>query len=108
MNRRWRIFNLLVSRHFEIQTIGSETKDVVQGPDVTGRQPILKPGENFEYTSAAPLSAKPMLDKTKVVARMQGEYDFVRLGQDETTPISSTPLQAKMGTFHFVLSSDNL
>ena len=35
----------LVSRRFEIQTIGSETKDVVQGPGVTGRQPILKPGE---------------------------------------------------------------
>merc|ERR1719261_579699 len=38
----------LVSRRFEIQTIGSETKDVVQGPGVTGRQPTLKPGESFE------------------------------------------------------------
>merc|ERR1719491_2935134 len=59
----------LVSRRFEIQTIGSETKDVVQGPGVTGRQPILKPGESFEYTSTAPLSVKPMSDKTAVVAR---------------------------------------
>lgn len=93
----------LVSRRFEIQTIGSTTKDVVQGPGVTGRQPILKPGESFEYTSTAPLSVKPMLDKTAVVARMEGEYNFVLLGDDGTTPISSTPLQAKMGEFHFIL-----
>ena len=92
----------LVSRRFEIQTIGSETKDVVQGPGVTGRQPILKPGESFEYTSTAPLSVKPMKDKTNVVARMEGEYNFVLLGNDGT-PLTSTPLQAKMGIFHFVL-----
>mmetsp|Transcript_4276 Transcript_4276/g.5553 ORF Transcript_4276/g.5553 Transcript_4276/m.5553 type:complete len:854 (+) Transcript_4276:183-2744(+) len=93
----------LVSRRFEIQTVGSETKDVVQGPGVTGRQPILKPGESFEYTSTAPLSVKPLLEKTDVVARMEGEYNFVLLGDDGSTPISSTPLQAKMGQFHFIL-----
>mmetsp|Transcript_15787 Transcript_15787/g.21661 ORF Transcript_15787/g.21661 Transcript_15787/m.21661 type:complete len:811 (-) Transcript_15787:321-2753(-) len=93
----------LVSRRFEIQTIGSANKDVVQGPGVTGRQPILKPGESFEYTSTAPLSVRPMTEKTPVVARMAGEYNFVLLGEDGTTPLSSTPLQAKLGMFHFVL-----
>lgn len=93
----------LVSRRFEIQTIGSENKDVVQGPGVTGRQPILKPGESFEYTSTAPLSVKPLLEKTPVVARMQGEYNFVILGDDGSTPLSSNPLQAKLGKFHFIL-----
>lgn len=93
----------LVSRRFEIQTIGSSNKDVVQGPGVTGRQPILKPGESFEYTSTAPLSVKPMLDKTPAVARMQGEYNFVVLSDDGSTPASSTPLQAKLGLFHFIL-----
>ena len=93
----------LVSRRFEIQTVGSENKDVVQGPGVTGRQPILKPGESFEYTSTAPLSVKPLLDKTPVVARMQGEYNFVVLGDDGSTPLSSNPLQAKLGMFHFIL-----
>lgn len=93
----------LVSRRFEIQTIGSDTKDVVQGPGVTGRQPILKPGESFEYTSTAPLSVKPISEKTAVVARMEGEYNFVLLGDDGSTPLSSTPLQAKMGVFHFIL-----
>jgi ApaG protein len=93
----------LVSRRFEIQTVGSDKKDVVQGPGVTGRQPVLKPGESFEYTSTAPLSVKPMLGKTPVVARMQGEYNFVILGDDGTTPLSSKPLQAKLGMFHFIL-----
>jgi ApaG protein len=93
----------LVSRRFEIQTVGSPNKDIVQGPGVTGRQPILRPGESFEYTSTAPLSVKPMLGRTPVVARMQGEYNFVVLGDDGTTPISSTPLQAKLGMFHFIL-----
>lgn len=93
----------LVSRRFEIQTIGSANKDVVQGPGVTGRQPILQPGESFEYTSTAPLSVKPMLDKTPVVARMQGEYNFVQLSEDGSTPVSSDPLQAKLGQFHFIL-----
>ncbi|KAL3917405.1 MAG: hypothetical protein SGILL_004728, partial [Bacillariaceae sp.] len=78
----------LVSRRFEIQTVGLDHKDVVQGPGVTGRQPILKPGESFEYTSTAPLNVKPMLDKTPVVARMQGEYNFVILGEDGTTALS--------------------
>ena len=93
----------LVSRRFEIQTIGSSNKDVVQGPGVTGRQPILKPGESFEYTSTAPLSVKPMLEKTPVVARMQGEYNFVALQDDGTTPVSSTPMKAVLSMFHFIL-----
>jgi len=93
----------LVSRRFEIQTVGSVNKDVVQGPGVTGRQPVLKPGESFEYTSTAPLSVRPMLDKTKVVARMSGEYNFVQLADDGKTPLSSTPLKAELGAFHFIL-----
>jgi hypothetical protein len=44
-----------------------------------------------------------MPDKTAVVARMEGEYNFVLLGEDGSSPISSTPLQAKMGVFHFIL-----
>ena len=44
-----------------------------------------------------------MLSKTPVVARMEGEYNFVRLGEDGTTPLSSDPLQAKLGQFHFIL-----
>merc|ERR1719469_1170951 len=94
----------LVSRRFEIQTIGSDTKDIVQGPGVTGRQPLLKPGESFEYTSTAPLSVRPMREKTGVVARMEGEYSFVVLDGDNTS--SDDPMKAKMGMFHFVLPEE--
>ncbi|EED92042.1 predicted protein [Thalassiosira pseudonana CCMP1335] len=96
----------LVSRRFEIQTVGSANKDVVQGPGVTGRQPVLKPGESFEYTSTAPLSVRPMMDKTQVVARMSGEYNFVQLSDDGVTPMTSTPLKAELGAFHFILPEE--
>eukprot|EP00590_Aulacoseira_subarctica_P000181 CAMPEP_0172438042 /NCGR_PEP_ID=MMETSP1064-20121228/72582_1 /TAXON_ID=202472 /ORGANISM="Aulacoseira subarctica , Strain CCAP 1002/5" /LENGTH=744 /DNA_ID=CAMNT_0013186567 /DNA_START=120 /DNA_END=2354 /DNA_ORIENTATION=+ len=85
----------LTGRKFEIQTIGSAHKDVVAGPGVTGRQPVLQPGESFEYTSTAPLSVHP-LPTTSVVARMQGEYTFTKVGD-------SQPRQAKLAVFHFVL-----
>ncbi|KAL7506766.1 hypothetical protein ACHAXN_007966 [Cyclotella atomus] len=96
----------LVSRRFEIQNIGSQTRDVVQGANVTGRQPVLKPGENFEYTSTAPLFTVPMLDKTRVLSRMSGEFNCVLLADDGVTPLSSTPLKAELGTIHFVLPED--
>jgi len=89
----------LLSRRFEIQTITSNKKDVVQGPGVTGRQPILKPGESFEYTSTAPLNVKPM-DETPVVARMSGEYNYVLLDGEK---VVSESMQANLGMFHFVL-----
>ena len=34
---------------------GGNTKEV-KGPGVVGEQPVLKPGEKFEYTSGTPLS----------------------------------------------------
>ena len=89
----------LLSRRFEIQTITSAKKDVVQGPGVTGRQPILKPGESFEYTSTAPLNVKP-IEETPVVARMSGEYNYVLLEGEE---VVGENMQAKLGMFHFVL-----
>lgn len=88
----------LTGRKFEIQTVGSAHKDVVAGPGVTGRQPVLQPGESFEYTSTAPLSVRP-LPTTPVVARMQGEYTFTKVGDNSSQPTR----QAKLGVFHFIL-----
>lgn len=97
----------LVSRRFEIQTIGSDTKDVVEGPGVTGRQPILKPGESFEYTSTAPLNVDvnkmEEMQNREVAARMQGGYSFVKVSGEGGSPLSSTPLYAKLGMFHFII-----
>lgn len=44
----------LISRHWVI-TDGDGEKSEVQGPGVVGEQPMLPPGESFEYMSGCPL-----------------------------------------------------
>ena len=44
----------LISRHWII-TDGLGHVEEVQGAGVVGEQPVLGPGEHFEYTSACPL-----------------------------------------------------
>ena len=44
----------LLSRHWMITNARGELTEVM-GPGVVGEQPVLKPGESFEYTSGAPL-----------------------------------------------------
>ena len=44
----------LRTRHWRI-TDGMGRKQEVRGPGVVGKQPVLKPGESFEYTSGVPL-----------------------------------------------------
>ena len=41
-------------RHWEI-TDSFGRRQEVRGPGVVGEQPVLKPGESFEYTSSCPL-----------------------------------------------------
>jgi ApaG protein len=45
----------LLSRHWMITNARGELNEV-KGPGVVGEQPVLKPGESFEYTSGAPLN----------------------------------------------------
>jgi ApaG protein len=45
----------LLTRHWKI-TDGNGQLHEVQGPGVVGEQPVLKPGEHFEYTSGTPLT----------------------------------------------------
>ena len=45
----------LLNRHWMITNDRGELTEV-KGPGVVGEQPILKPGERFEYTSGAPLN----------------------------------------------------
>ena len=45
----------LLSRHWMITNAHGELTEV-KGPGVVGEQPVLKPGESFEYTSGAPLN----------------------------------------------------
>jgi ApaG protein len=44
----------LVSRHWKV-THGDGHVEEVRGPGVVGQQPILKPGQSFEYTSGSVL-----------------------------------------------------
>ncbi len=58
----------LISRHWII-TDGNGAEEEVRGPGVVGEQPVLAPGERFEYTSACPL--------TTPVGTMRGTYQMV-------------------------------
>jgi len=44
----------LLSRHWMITNARGELTEV-KGPGVVGQQPVLKPGESYEYSSGAPL-----------------------------------------------------
>lgn len=58
----------LVSRHWIIRDATGHT-DEVQGPGVVGEQPVLGPGEEFEYTSGCPLGTP--------FGSMEGTYQMV-------------------------------
>src|ERR1700722_107829 len=45
----------LMSRHWIITDAMGKVKEV-QGPGVVGKQPVLAPGQSFEYTSGCPLT----------------------------------------------------
>jgi ApaG protein len=44
----------LISRHWIITDADGKVEEV-RGPGVIGEQPVLEPGEDFQYTSACPL-----------------------------------------------------
>ncbi|MDF1794244.1 MAG: Co2+/Mg2+ efflux protein ApaG [Thalassobaculaceae bacterium] len=45
----------LRTRHWRITDAAGHTQEV-RGPGVVGEQPVLGPGEHFEYTSGCPLT----------------------------------------------------
>ena len=45
----------LLNRHWTITDAQGRVQEV-RGPGVVGEQPVLAPGESFDYTSACPLS----------------------------------------------------
>jgi ApaG protein len=61
----------LVSRHWMI-TDGVEHTEEVKGPGVVGKEPVLAPGESFQYSSWSRLKT-PM-------GMMRGTYQMVRTG----------------------------
>jgi ApaG protein len=58
----------LVSRHWVIADAANQTQEV-RGLGVVGEQPLLQPGESFEYTSGTSLATP--------VGTMRGSYQMV-------------------------------
>jgi len=59
----------LRNRHWQITDATGRMQEV-RGPGVVGEQPVLKPGEHFEYTSGTPLATPSGI--------MVGSYDMER------------------------------
>ena len=57
----------VLSRHWLITDAEGRVEEV-RGPGVVGEQPVLQPGESFEYTSACPL--------TTPFGSMEGSYQM--------------------------------
>lgn len=64
----------LVSRHWII-TNGKGKVEQVEGPGVVGEQPLLNPGEEFEYVSACPLDTP--------TGNMRGSYTMETLSGEK-------------------------
>ena len=64
----------LVSRHWVIAD-GMGKVEEVQGPGVVGNQPVLAPGQSFEYTSGCPL--------TTPFGSMHGTYQMINQGKEQ-------------------------
>ena len=64
----------LVSRHWVITDATGEIEEI-EGPGVVGEQPVLAPGESFEYTSGCPLPTP--------FGSMHGTYQMTTSGGDE-------------------------
>jgi ApaG protein len=72
----------LVSRHWKITDARGQVQDV-RGEGVVGKQPVLRPGESYEYTSGTPLSTP--------FGIMGGEYQM--------TTAEGEPFEVEIPTF---------
>ena len=73
----------LRSRHWKI-TDGLGRKQEVKGPGVVGQQPVLRPGEHFEYTSGCVLETPR--------GNMRGSYQMQASGGGFDAEIASFEL----------------
>jgi ApaG protein len=75
----------LLTRHWIITDANGEV-DEVKGPGVVGKQPILEPGQGFEYTSACPLKTP--------FGSMHGTYQMLGAGNETfDVQIAAFPLR---------------
>eukprot|EP00904_Undaria_pinnatifida_P011450 jgi/Undpi1/7435/HiC_scaffold_22.g09908.m1 len=87
----------LVSRTWEIKAIeATEAPQLVKGPGVVGQQPVLEPGQSFEYSSACPITCAPK-EGYQVLGRMKGSY-LVVMGA-----VGEAAFEAKIDPFYLIL-----
>jgi ApaG protein len=73
----------LKNRHWVITDATGKVEEV-RGPGVVGEQPVLEPGQSFEYTSGCPLGTP--------FGSMRGSYDMVSA--------AGKRFDAEIGEFH--------
>jgi ApaG protein len=79
----------LISRHWTIEDASGRSEEV-KGLGVVGEQPVLKPGEAFQYTSGCQLRTSHGI--------MHGSYFFVAVdGHRFDVPIAAFILQSGNG-----------
>ena len=79
----------LISRHWVIEDASGRAEEV-KGLGVVGEQPLLKPGESFQYTSGCQLRTSHGI--------MHGSYFFVAVdGHRFEAPIAAFILQSGSG-----------
>lgn len=71
----------LLHRHWKITDALGQLEEV-KGPGVVGEQPLLQPGQHFEYTSGVPLNTASGI--------MMGSYEMVR-GNGELFDVEIPP-----------------
>lgn len=81
----------LLSRHWVITDAAGRVEEV-RGPGVVGEQPVLAPGESFEYTSGCPL--------TTDVGKMEGSYQMVTASGDSFEAVIAPFTLCEPGTVH--------
>ena len=82
----------LLSRHWIITNAVDEMREV-RGPGVVGEQPVIAPGEEFEYTSGCPL--------TTPFGSMRGTYQMVTENHERfEVEIAQFELAGPYGTIH--------
>lgn len=74
----------LLARHWVI-TDGEGKVEEVRGPGVVGYQPVLEPGQEFQYTSGCPLSTP--------VGTMHGAFSMVVKASGETFDARISPFR---------------
>jgi ApaG protein len=79
----------LLTRHWVI-TDGENHVEEVRGPGVVGYQPVLAPGEEFQYTSGCPLGTP--------VGTMHGAFGMIVVDRKERFDARISPFRLAVPT----------